>query len=46
MSVTIPKYVTRLLGLAPGDELLVKLTEEGILLRPRHFKTAADPVDR
>lgn len=38
LSVTIPKYVTRLIGLAPGDELLVKVTEDGILLRPRYFK--------
>jgi AbrB family looped-hinge helix DNA binding protein len=45
MSVTIPKYVTRLLGLAPGDELLVKMTEDGVLLRPRHFKRATRPAD-
>jgi AbrB family looped-hinge helix DNA binding protein len=43
--VTIPKYVTRLLGLAPGDELLVKMTEDGVLLRPRHFKRATRPAD-
>jgi AbrB family looped-hinge helix DNA binding protein len=35
MSVTIPKYVTRLMSLQPGDDLLVKLTEDGIVLRPR-----------
>jgi AbrB family looped-hinge helix DNA binding protein len=38
MSLTIPKHVTRLVGITPGDELLVKVTEDGILLRPRHFK--------
>jgi AbrB family looped-hinge helix DNA binding protein len=40
LSVTIPKYVTRLVGIAPGDQLLLKMTEDGILLRPRHFKTS------
>ena len=38
LSVTIPKYVTRLIGIAPGDELLVKVTEDGILLRPRYLR--------
>jgi AbrB family looped-hinge helix DNA binding protein len=38
LSITIPRYVARRLGLKPGDELLVRLTEEGIVLRPRYFQ--------
>jgi antitoxin component of MazEF toxin-antitoxin module len=35
LCVTIPRFATRGLQLQPGDVLLVKLTEEGIVLRPR-----------
>jgi AbrB family looped-hinge helix DNA binding protein len=37
-SITIPKHLVRRLGIAPGDRLIARLTEDGILLRPVHAR--------
>jgi hypothetical protein len=42
--VTIPGWITRRMSLEVGDTLLVKLTEDGIVLRPR-FPRKLAPKD-
>lgn len=37
ISMTVPRYITRKWNLNPGDRMLVRSTDEGILLCPRYF---------
>ena len=38
LSITIPRYIAQRLDLRPGEELIVRLTDEGIVLRPVYFR--------
>lgn len=35
LAITVPRYIVRRWRLEPGDELLIRSTEEGILMAPR-----------
>lgn len=37
--MTVPVAIVRRWGIVPGDELLIRSTEQGILLAPRWVKT-------
>jgi antitoxin component of MazEF toxin-antitoxin module len=43
LSLTLPRYITRKWLLVPGDELLAKSTEDGILLCPRFLRPGTTP---
>jgi antitoxin component of MazEF toxin-antitoxin module len=38
LSLTIPRHIVRHLGLESGDELIARMTEDGIVLRPQYFR--------
>jgi antitoxin component of MazEF toxin-antitoxin module len=42
LSVTIPRYIVRHWKLQPGARLVVRSTDEGVLLDPRYFAPYAD----
>ncbi|MFN2566876.1 MAG: hypothetical protein ABR499_17905 [Gemmatimonadaceae bacterium] len=37
LSLTIPRYIVRCWNLEPGARLVVRSTDEGVLLYPRYF---------
>lgn len=43
LSLTMPRYIVRRWQLKAGDDLLVRSTEEGILLSPRFLNAAVAP---
>jgi antitoxin component of MazEF toxin-antitoxin module len=42
LSITIPRYVARHWQLVPGARLVVRSTDEGVLLYPRYFAPYVD----
>ena len=43
LSMTVPRYIVRHWNLEPGARLVVRSTDEGVLLYPRYFAPYVDP---
>lgn len=41
LSLTIPRYLVRRMQLSAGEDLIARLTEDGLLFRPVYWKPAA-----